>query len=249
MSGKTFTWLGGWGYRQTGVEWSSVYVRARHYSPGLSNWTSVDPLWPAEMPYGYVEGRVMTASDPSGMKPMSSPYTGGLNYGCNSYPCCGSNTWYWQNECEKTGRRFECCAARVSKGICTTVHLAKFNCDTYGCFDVLPGSGLDKYFRWRMSCQLWSKVDCQNSCMRYQHQIKRHSSWSWASRVCRRYGPQSQRCCEASFRVEQKEYEFCARNCFGSLNAIPYDLRIGMGLQGLECCKEKSRRKPWNQSR
>jgi RHS repeat-associated protein len=79
MTGKTFTWLGGWGYRQTGVEWSSVYMRARHYSRGLSNWTSIDPLWPSEMAYGYVEGRVMTGVDPSGLDAVPFGFDSG-NY-------------------------------------------------------------------------------------------------------------------------------------------------------------------------
>lgn len=73
--GKTFTWLG---YRQTAVEWTSVSIRARHYAAFLGNWTSVDPLWPSEMPYEYVENRVMTGVDPSGMQncpPLRSCYT------------------------------------------------------------------------------------------------------------------------------------------------------------------------------
>jgi RHS repeat-associated protein len=66
MSGYKFTWNGSHGYRQTGLEWSSTYVRARHYSFMDGAWTTRDPLWPREMPYGYVEGMVMSASDPSG---------------------------------------------------------------------------------------------------------------------------------------------------------------------------------------
>jgi hypothetical protein len=45
-----FTWGGGFGHRQTRPAFSSVYVRARHYSyPGVA-WTTRDPLWPSEMP-------------------------------------------------------------------------------------------------------------------------------------------------------------------------------------------------------
>ncbi len=58
MSSYKFTFAGAWGYRQTGLAYSSVYVRARHYSPLDGGWTTRDPLWPSEMPYGYVEGRV-----------------------------------------------------------------------------------------------------------------------------------------------------------------------------------------------
>lgn len=56
-----YLWCGTWGYRANGAKWVSHYVRARHYSFADAAWTSVDPLWPSEMPYGYVEGRVMTA--------------------------------------------------------------------------------------------------------------------------------------------------------------------------------------------
>jgi hypothetical protein len=63
-----FTWGGGHGYRQTGLAYSSVYVRARHYSNMDAGWTTIDPLWPSEMPYGYVNGRVPGGVDPSGMK-------------------------------------------------------------------------------------------------------------------------------------------------------------------------------------
>jgi hypothetical protein len=61
-----FTWGGGHGYRQTGLAYSSVYVRARHYSNMDAAWTTRDPLWPSEMPYGYVNGRVPGGVDPSG---------------------------------------------------------------------------------------------------------------------------------------------------------------------------------------
>jgi len=33
---------------------SRLYVRARHYLPGLARWQTVDPLWPRESAYGYV---------------------------------------------------------------------------------------------------------------------------------------------------------------------------------------------------
>jgi hypothetical protein len=65
--GYRFTWGGGFGYRQTGLAYSSVYVRARHYSNMDAGWTTRDPLWPSEMPYGYVHGRVPGNVDPSGL--------------------------------------------------------------------------------------------------------------------------------------------------------------------------------------
>jgi hypothetical protein len=101
---------------------------------------------------------------------------------------------------------------------------------------------------WLASCELWPKLDCQNSCMRFQHQTKHHAGWAAAKLMCA-LDPTSEECCIASFVVEQKEYGYCASKCFGSLLAIPFSLRIGMGLQGLESCKVKSKRKPWNRSR
>jgi len=71
ISFYNFTWGGGHGYRQTGLAYSSVYVRARHYSNLDAGWTTRDPLWPSEMPYGYVNGRVPGGVDPSGMGPKS----------------------------------------------------------------------------------------------------------------------------------------------------------------------------------
>jgi len=67
ISFYNFTWGGGHGYRQTGLAFSSVYVRARHYSNLDAGWTTRDPLWPSEMPYGYVNGRVPGDVDYCGM--------------------------------------------------------------------------------------------------------------------------------------------------------------------------------------
>jgi hypothetical protein len=115
IDGYRFTWGGCHGYRQTGLAYSSVYVRARHYSNKDAAWLSVDQLWPSEMPYGYVAGRVPGNVDLSGKGTVQSLYPGGINYGCLTFPCCGYNTWYWQNECSTTGCKFECCAAGFRK--------------------------------------------------------------------------------------------------------------------------------------
>lgn len=44
MSDSRFAWNGSHGYRSTGLEWSTHYVRARHYSFMDQAWTTVDPL-------------------------------------------------------------------------------------------------------------------------------------------------------------------------------------------------------------
>ena len=69
----TFGWVGGYGYRETRREWVSHYVRARHYSYMTGGWTSVDPLWPSEMAYGYVEGTVMQSTDNFGTQHIKCP--------------------------------------------------------------------------------------------------------------------------------------------------------------------------------
>ncbi|ARU41293.1 hypothetical protein CCB80_09160 [Armatimonadetes bacterium Uphvl-Ar1] len=67
---RRLQWCGSWGYSAIALtrKFLSYYVRARHYAAILGNWTSVDPLWPSEMAYGYVENRVMTGVDYWGMK-------------------------------------------------------------------------------------------------------------------------------------------------------------------------------------
>ena len=45
---------------------SRLYVRARYYRTSLSRWMTVDPLWPKEFAYLYVEGAVPYVIDPSG---------------------------------------------------------------------------------------------------------------------------------------------------------------------------------------
>lgn len=66
-----FGWVGTWGYRNTGasesgLKYATHYVRARHYSQSSGMWTTVDPLWPRELPYGYVNGMPTRDIDPTG---------------------------------------------------------------------------------------------------------------------------------------------------------------------------------------
>jgi RHS repeat-associated protein len=68
-TGCGFGWVGSYGYRETGLFHMSHYVRARHYSYVAGNWSTVDPLWPSESAYGYVNGRATTDMDPTGVAP------------------------------------------------------------------------------------------------------------------------------------------------------------------------------------
>ncbi len=65
-SSSGFGWVGMHGYRQTGLTGASHYVRARHYSFVSGIWTTVDPLWPSEMAYGYAECNPLLLIDPTG---------------------------------------------------------------------------------------------------------------------------------------------------------------------------------------
>lgn len=66
FSSSGFGWVGAHGYRQTGLTGASHYVRARHYSKVSGTWTTLDPLWPSEMAYGYAECNPILLLDPTG---------------------------------------------------------------------------------------------------------------------------------------------------------------------------------------
>jgi RHS repeat-associated protein len=74
-----FGFCGGWGYYTDSS--GSLYVRARYYRPSLTRWQTVDPLWPDESAYGYVNGLPVFTNDPSGAKPS----------GCNFENCFFTN--------------------------------------------------------------------------------------------------------------------------------------------------------------
>ena len=47
------------------------YVRARHLRPDLGRWMTVDPLWPREQPYRYVQNSPSNDVDPTGLQLLS----------------------------------------------------------------------------------------------------------------------------------------------------------------------------------
>ena len=71
-----FTFLGMIGY-YTDVVGNFIYVRARYLRQTLTRWQTVDPLWPSQRPYTYVEDAPASISDGSGM--------GSLDI-CTGYP-------------------------------------------------------------------------------------------------------------------------------------------------------------------
>ena len=65
-----WAFCGTWGYRQD--PGGQMYVRARYYRPTLGRWQTVDPLWPWESGFGYVNLLPITLIDPSGLKCTAS---------------------------------------------------------------------------------------------------------------------------------------------------------------------------------
>jgi RHS repeat-associated protein len=247
VADRHYQWVGSYGYRATFAPSSSHYVRARHYSATAGSWTTVDPLWPQESAYAYVGGRSTAGIDPSGHRPLR--YPDGRNYGCTSYPCCYHNTGYWADQCKKTGNKFTCCAASVSTFICLSVTDFEDACTVRtilfeGSTGMLGIKGSFKDY-CDMSvidpCSAADAFDCQNSCMRWGHEVKRDPLWKRARAICAQNGETSYECCEASFRAEQKEYETCAVGCAPPLNVLPYEGRLNFGLNMLKCCGKKPR--------
>ena len=60
-----FRFVGTLGYRRDDA--ARTYVRARVLRPGLALWQTVDPLWPREKAYTYVDGGPTVWTDSSGM--------------------------------------------------------------------------------------------------------------------------------------------------------------------------------------
>lgn len=81
-SSSTYGFVGTLGYRGTGRRFASHHALARHYDGATGSWTSVDPLWPVEPAYHYVEGNPTSWADPSGLGVaiISVPAALGLSY-------------------------------------------------------------------------------------------------------------------------------------------------------------------------
>jgi RHS repeat-associated protein len=65
---EPFLWVGSLGYfRENDLR---TYIRAREYRPDLGSWMQLDPLWPNERAFAYVDGSPVLRIDPSGRNPV-----------------------------------------------------------------------------------------------------------------------------------------------------------------------------------
>ena len=248
-TGCGFGWVGSYGYRETGLLHMSHYVRARHYSYVTGGWSTVDPLWPDESAYGYVGGRATDWTDHSGLGP-------GIIGGwlVNQFPRngCDKNTREYQDKCNKTGNKLDCCAAMVSGAICLAIKTGKLAdqlADHLIDSNIPPipipnpwGINLDINKVCHMIKDGWGVPDlvdatqCQNDCMIDIWRKRNTPAWIHADKMCKKFGQTSVECCRASVNAEQDNYDRCAPKCFPGLAIIPKPIRVGFAIELLNCC-------------
>ena len=249
VADRHYQWVGSYGYRATFAPSSSHYVRARHYSATAGSWTTVDPLWPDEKAYGYVGGRATDWTDYSGRGP-------GIIGGwlVNQFPRngCDKNTKEYQDKCNKTGNKLDCCAAKVSGAICLAIktgRLADGLADHLIDSNVPPipipnpwGITLDLNQLCHMGKDTWGVPElidgtqCQNDCMIDIWRKRNTPAWIHADKLCKKFGQTSVECCRASINAEQDNYDRCTDKCFPGLAIIPKPIRVGFAIDILKCC-------------
>jgi RHS repeat-associated protein len=222
-----FLWLGSLGYRRQRTPVADRYVRARHYSSHTARWTSVDPLWPEQMPYAYASGSPATEVDPSGM-------------------VCEANTYFYEKRCHATRNMLDCCAARTSRILCDLIESARTTSDmgegalSLG-IKLTTSRDVDpQTFDCNGLKRLADATECQNDCMAKLWKARTTPLWRTAKAICAIRGEASFDCCAASVRAEQDGYTRCAPKCFSSLSGIRYSRRIHFAMNVLECCSRRS---------
>ncbi len=65
--GSSLGYGGTWGYYTDNTS-NRIYIRARYLKPNYTRWLTVDPLWPEERAYVYVDSEAATLVDSSGLK-------------------------------------------------------------------------------------------------------------------------------------------------------------------------------------
>lgn len=84
----SFGWVGSLGYRRTGRPHADLYNRARVVGSAEGRWTTVDPLWPWQSAYAYVESSPTSRVDPSGYTPsIDNSQIHVARHKCKVYHC------------------------------------------------------------------------------------------------------------------------------------------------------------------
>ncbi len=83
---------GVWGYLRDAI--SRMYVRARHYRADTSRWLSVDPLWPHELAYEYVNQVPNAGTDSTGRSPVADVLKILID-SLESLLSCGCKVWVY----------------------------------------------------------------------------------------------------------------------------------------------------------
>jgi len=97
----SFLWNGGSGYRATTLVNSGYYVRRRHFSSTAAQWTTADPLWPAERIYCYAKSQPVSGVDYLGLGEIVGT-TGSYGYCSPGAPVIsfvgkGGSPGYWKD--------------------------------------------------------------------------------------------------------------------------------------------------------
>ncbi len=79
-----------------GVNFVGTYVRRRVLKPQQARWATVDPLWPEESAYAYVDNDPLGQEDPSGARPCPSGFKAACKAQCKvefSGTMCKKHRW------------------------------------------------------------------------------------------------------------------------------------------------------------
>ena len=197
-SPRRFLWCGTWGYRfnERYAQYTSHYVRARHYSSLQGMWSTVDPLYPSERAYGYVENRVTVGIDPSGMQ-RKSRLVPRKSKTCAVY-ACDINPGFWFGLWP--GHRYTCVQI-----------LRKDGSDRYCSLDQYPSNyhvGIIGS-KAKTTTNQSNEVDCPSSfsnvkCKPIVKGIDDHTSCKFADDMCS---------CMDNLRSQASTYRLFGNNC------------------------------------
>jgi len=156
-SATPFQFCGTWGYYTDPMGTNlPYYVRARYLRHDLGRWQTVDPLWPQEMPYGYVEGRVLARTDPSGRASKCSGDCCNDSVRLNGvfssvYSHCGAKGW---KKCPTYKEMYPMCAqfGKNQQECAVLDELIKVHAQK--CSSMSGGGGYDDDAPW------WMFADC-----------------------------------------------------------------------------------------